>query len=631
MSADLWPRFDSPQDLPAIEAVPLEQRGLPQSTYAALARAATQWPDKVALTMLPDAARWDLHRTYTFAQLHRDVTQVANLLHGRGVRRTDAVAIVGLNSYEQIVATLAAQACGIVAPINPGLAPQHIGSLLERTGAKVLVAAGPEFGEQLWSGVTALAAASAVEDLLVVRPVGATGPAPDLPTLPGVGVGYLLEQAAYQRSDELAPTPPTGDDLASFFHTGGTTGAPKLAAHTHANEVSDAWMIANNTVLDPDSVIFAALPLFHVNALVVTVLAPLLRGQHVVWGGPLGYRDQALIGGFWRLVEEFGITAMSAVPTVYAALSRVPVDADHSSLRFALVGASPLPAAVRTAFESATGIRLVEGYGLTEATCASFRDFPDHHRPGALGFRLPYQQVRVLDPTTVDGTWRDAEPGSVGVLAIGGPTVFPGYVVSRNDEGPVLDSLGTVQDGWLATGDLARLDTDGALYLTGRAKDVIIRGGHNIDPAAIESALLRHPAVVAVAAVGRPDERAGEVPVAYVVADPSTTTPSADELLAWVADVDQGLEAAAQPKAVYFVDALPTTDVGKVFKPALRVEAARRVVVDVLDRAGVDAAVDVATGASGPEVVVRGRAEVSDAVEAALMPYTLPWRWELAP
>ena len=200
--------------------------------------------------------------------------------------------------------------------------------------------------------------------------------------------------------------------------------------------------------------VFAALPLFHVNALLVTVLAPLFRGLRVVWAGPLGYRDQALFAHFWKLVERYGVTTMSAVPTVYSVLAGCPVDADISSLRFAVVGASPLPQAVRDGFESATGIRLVEGYGLTEATCVSALSFPDHPRPGSVGQRLPYQQVKAVQ-VTADGEWVDLPAGQVGVLAISGPTVFPGYVTDRGPDGPVLDGLGKLRDGWLDTGDLA--------------------------------------------------------------------------------------------------------------------------------------------------------------------------------
>ena len=195
---------------------------------------------------------------------------------------------------------------------------------------------------------------------------------------------------------ELPGTPPAADDIASYLHTGGTTGTPKLAARTHANEVSNAWMIRASDVLDESSVIFAALPLFHTNALVVTVLAPLLKGQHVVWGGPLGYRDLPLFQNFWKIVERYRIAAMSGVPTVYSVLAQIPVDADISSLKLPIVGAAPLPPAVRDAFEARTGVALCEGYGLTEGTCASAVSWPDAPRPGTVGQRLPYQEARTV-------------------------------------------------------------------------------------------------------------------------------------------------------------------------------------------------------------------------------------------
>ncbi len=145
-------------------------------------------------------------------------------------------------------------------------------------------------------------------------------------------------------------------------------------------------------------------------------------------------------------MERYRISFMSGVPTIYAVLAERPVDADISSLRFALVGASPLPKAVRERFESATGVPLMEGYGLTEATCASARSFVDHPVPGSVGQRLPYQQVKTVE-VNADGEWVDLPTGEVGVLAIGGPTVFPGYVVDRGPDGPVLDGLGKLRDG----------------------------------------------------------------------------------------------------------------------------------------------------------------------------------------
>ena len=425
----------------------------------------------------------------------------ANVFHALGVRRTDGVALLAPNCDELVTATLAAELAGIAAPINSGLSREHIAELLRRSGARVLVAAGPDLAPEVWESARELAVEAGMEALLALSPTG-VGPAEaELLPIDGVRVAHLSALAAEQPHDAFVGEPPSATDLAALFHTGGTTGTPKLAAHTHANEVSDAWMIAASGLLRDDAVVFAALPLFHVNALLVTVLAPLFRGLRVVWAGPLGYRDQALYSHFWKIVERYGVTTMSAVPTVYSVLAGCPVDADISSLRFAVVGASPLPQAVRDGFESATGIRLVEGYGLTEATCVSALSFPDHPRPGSVGQRLPYQQVKAVQ-VTADGEWVDLPAGQVGVLAISGPTVFPGYVTDRGPDGPVLDGLGKLRDGWLDTGDLARVDADGFIHLAGRAKDLIIRGGHNIDPAVIENVLLAHPAVTGRAGGG---------------------------------------------------------------------------------------------------------------------------------
>jgi fatty-acyl-CoA synthase len=185
-----------------------------------------------------------------------------------------------------------------------------------------------------------------------------------------------------------------------------------------------------------------------------------------------------------------------------------------------------------------------------------------------------------------DGSWTDCGPGEVGVLAIGGSTVFAGYVTDPALNGPRVSRDGVVHDGWLNTGDLGSVDPDGYVYLTGRAKDLIIRGGHNIDPRVIEDGLLSHPAVCAVAAVGRPDRYAGEVPVAYVVpADPDRFNEA--ELLAWATTAIG--EPAARPKRIHAVAEIPTTTVGKQYKPVLVADAAECAVSAALADAGVSA------------------------------------------
>jgi fatty-acyl-CoA synthase len=611
----LWPRDATPADLTDIESIPLAERGLPESTYAVLKRAATLWPHRRALTVLPDATRWTEPTCRTFGELLADVHKTANVLRDLGIQRHDAVTIISPNCDELITATLAAQLAGIAAPINGALSVDHIAELVTRAGTKVLIAAAPELDAASWDTARHLINAGVVHTVLALRPTGANPP-------PDTGVNYLRQLAEKYDGTAFHGQPPPAQDIAALFHTGGTTGKPKPAAHTHANEVTDAWMIAANTLLDEDSVLFAGLPLFHVNALVVTLLAPLLRGQQTVWAGPLGYRDTALYANFWKIVQQYRIAAMSAVPTVYAVLAQCPVDADIDSLRYGLVGASALPAAVRKDFESHTGVPLVEGYGLTEGTCASARSFHDHPRPGSVGQRLPYQHVKTVQIDD-DGRWHDLPRGEVGNLAISGPTVFPGYVTARTDDSYVLDGLGKLNDGWLDTGDLAWVDAEGFVHLTGRAKDLIIRGGHNIDPATIEDALLAHPDVTGAAAVGRPDLHAGEVPAAYVtVASGGSVTEH--ELQAWAAK--HVAERAAVPKSVTIIDALPVTAVGKPYKLGLRADAARTAISEALAGTGGVHAVDAAADDGSIVVTVTVDPGVdADAIAAMLGRYALTW------
>ena len=625
MSDLLWPAYNGPDDLTRIEAVPFGERGLPETTYELVVRAARLWPTRVALSVLPDAEHWEQPVDHTFAELLADVHRYANVLHHLGVRRTDAVALLAPNCDQLIAATLAAQLTGIAAPINSALSPDHIAELVRRSGARVLVSAGPDLAREVWECAQDVAVETSMEALLALSPTGAA-PA-DLRPVDDLAVGHLAVLAADQPHDRFLGDPPTASDLAALFHTGGTTGTPKLAGHTHANEVSDAWMVGLNSLMREGSVVFAALPLFHVNAVHVTLLAPLFRGLRAIWAGPLGYRDPAFYENFWKVVERYRVTTMSAVPTVYSTLAGCRVDADISSLRYAVVGASPLPQAVRDGFESATGIGLVEGYGLTEATCASVFSFPGRPRPGSVGQRLPYQHVKAVE-VAAGNEWVDLPAGEVGVLAISGPTVFPGYVVGRGPDGPVLDGLGKLHDGWLDTGDLARVDEDGFVHLSGRAKDLIIRGGHNIDPAIIEDALLAHPAVTNAQAVGRPDLHAGEVPVAFVTLAPGSTT-TADELRAWGAG--QVPEQAAAPKVVTVLTTMPVTHVGKPFKPALRAEATRQAVAEALRHLPAVTRVRVVVE-GGAVVAVVEVADGSDEmqVKETLDRFAITWRMEMS-
>lgn len=298
------------------------------------------------------------------------------------------------------------------------------------------------------------------------------------------------------------------EDVCALFHTGGTTGTPKLAGHTHAMEAFEAWALSYPLKTKPGDTFLCGLPLFHVNAVMVTGLAPFSCGAGVVLLSPSGYRNPEVIRNFWRIVEKYRANRFSAVPTVYAALLDVPInDADVSSLDYAICGAAPMPVELFRKFEERTGLKILEGYGLTEGTCASSLNPPDgERRVGSIGLRFPYQQLKVIE-VDEDGRWlRDCGVDEIGHVAISGPNVFPGYVQEEANE------KAFPEPGWFDTGDLGRIDADGYIWLTGRAKDVIIRGGHNIDSSIVEHAVQSHPAVAMAAAVGRPDAYAGELP-----------------------------------------------------------------------------------------------------------------------
>ena len=579
----------------------------PASTYQLLLDAARTWPDSVATQWIPDPGGYTRCLAWTYADLAGTVTQIANALTALGVRRTDAVTLSAPNTSMLYATTLAAQAAGIAAPVNPTLSDDHLAGLIRRAQSRVVVTAGPELNEQLWRRMLAVARRAGVTAVLALRPDGARGDPPVLPTDglagPDLTVAYLDEVIAGQQSGHLAGGLPQPGDLAAFVHTGGTTGAPKIAAHTHANQLACGRGIAEAAGLAAGEAALGGLPLFHVNALIVTGIAPMFAGLRVVWPGPAGYRDRALYARFWKIVQHYRIAAMSAVPTVYRTLTDVPVDADISSLRLPIVGAAPLPSAVREAFAAHTGRRLLEGYGLTEATCATTFTRPGEERPGSVGRVLPGQQIKAVRADG-DGPWADCAPGETGVLVIGGPAVFAGYVTDPGTGGPRVSRGDIVHDGWLNTGDLGSIDADGFVYLTGRAKDLIIRGGHNIDPRVIEEGLLRHPAVAAAAAVGRPDRHSGEVPVAYVVpAGPGRFDEA--ELLAW-AGTTIG-EPAARPKRIYPIEAIPVTAIGKHYKPALAADAAARAAADVLAEAGLPGAHVTAAYENGrPVITVTG-------------------------
>ncbi|MFZ4759342.1 MAG: AMP-binding protein, partial [Burkholderiaceae bacterium] len=359
------------------------------------------------------------------------------------------------------------------------------------------------------------------------------------------------------------------DTVAATFHTGGTTGAPKLARHTHGNQVHASWGAATLLAMGPHDTMINGFPLFHVAGSFTYGLSALLAGTTLVLPTAAGLRDPAFVAHYWRWVERERVTLLAGVPTVIATLMTVdPGDADRSSVRAMLTGGSPLPTELAQAFEARYGLPVRNILGMTEcAGVVSIVPFAAERRPGSCGLPVPFTEVVALR-RGADGsiTDRHCEAGETGVIALRGPNVSPGYTDPARD-------AGTFERGWLVSGDLGHVDAAGEVFVTGRAKDVIIRSAHNIAPAVIEEVLLQHPSVQLAAAVGQPDAYAGELPVAFVQPRPGATL-DLDALRAFVeARIP---ERPAMPRHIDLIDVMPLTAIGKVYKPALRTIATAR-------------------------------------------------------
>jgi fatty-acyl-CoA synthase len=574
-------------DVQAIEAA---CPPLPASTYETIARTAAAHPHAPALSFFARVQDHTRPMTWDYATLFARITATANFFHSLGIGRDDVVAFVLPNLPQTHLTVWGGQAAGIVFAINPLLEPAAIGELLRAGGAKALVTLAPAPGIDLWDRLAQVVGeVPGLQHVVFVDLAG--GASNDRRIDPGrLAVHDFAAGIAAQPGDRLVSERTiAADDLSSFFCTGGTTGMPKIAMRRHRNEVANAWSVAQ--VLGDDGMavgkrLFCGLPMFHVNAVLVTGLMPFSRGGHVLLGTPQGWRGEGVIARFWEIVEHHRVNFFSGVPTLYASLLQQPIAGrDIGSLEYGLCGAAPMPLELMRNFQARTGLTILEGYGLTEGTCVSTCNPPHGERPlGSIGLRVPLQQMKAVVLDDAGAHVRDCAVGEAGVLVIRGPNVFAGYRNAAHDAGLWI----AAGDGerWMNTGDLGRQDAAGYFYLTGRKKELIIRGGHNIDPASIEQPLHEHPAVLTAAAVGRPDAHAGELPVAYVQLKPGAAVGEA-ELLRFAAE--RIGERAAVPKAIRIVAAMPLTAVGKIFKPELKL----REIADALGEALRDANVPV--------------------------------------
>ena len=606
------PVFTSAAGIRAIEAggpdmVPVH------TTLDLLRRTVELHAARAAITLLESGDADDVPQVLTYRALLARVIRCANAFRALGVGREDVVAFLLPTLPDAFVTIFGAQAAGVVCPINHMLAPGHIAGLLRAVDAKVLVALGPDPDFEIAQKVVQIR--RELPGLIVVQ----MGGDPD--------AGALSFDALLAAQPEVLTFDPmlTGASTAALFHTGGSTGAPKLVRHTHGNEVHASWLMGLAYGFTQEDVVLNGFPLFHVAGVFCHGLAEIAAGAQILIPSKLGMRNRSFVAGHWRVVERHRVSILTGGPTFLTTLLNGALSGeDISSARVLITGGSPLPPDLAAMFEARFGVPVRAMFGMTEACgVVSVEPLGAPRVPHSCGFPLPFSEIRVvpLGDAMVDPE-HPLAAGATGLLIVRGAQISPGYTdAARNGEA-------YLPGGWLRTGDVGHMDEDGRVYITGRAKDVIIRSGHNIDPAVIEEALMRHPAVELCAAVGQPDPYAGELPVAFVQLRPGMSCASEELMDIAVAHIP---ERPAFPKKIWQVERFMMTATGKILKPELRRIAAQTVVGEALAalvpqtcRLAVTAtAGDTATSL---RVVIEGAApETVEAARRSLASFRLPF------
>ncbi|HEX5188276.1 MAG TPA: long-chain fatty acid--CoA ligase [Streptosporangiaceae bacterium] len=491
------------------------------------ARRARKTPDRIAL--VHDGSQ------LTYAALHDRVARLAGALRGLGLRPGDRVAYLGQNHpafLETMFGTWAAG--GVFVPLNYRLAQPELAHQLADSEAAALVYA-PAFA----ATVAGLCADVAVTHFVALDGAGAGG-----------AHGY--EDIVAAASPAWTDHPVTLDDPCLIMYTSGTTGRAKGAVLTHGNITWNTVNVLVDTDVTSDAVALVAAPLFHTAALNMLSLPVLIKGGTLVIEPAFDPR-RAL-----ELIARHRVTVLFGVPAMYDAMAALPdwAGADLSSLRALLCGGAPVPLATIRAYVD-RGLSFIQGYGMTEAAPGVLLLDAAHaqSKAGSAGVPHFFADVRIVGPDL-----RDVAAGEPGEILVAGPNVMRGYWNLREETAQV------ITDGWLRSGDIARADDDGYVYVADRVKDVIISGGENVYPAEVESALRAHPAVADCGVIGVPDDRWGEVGRAVVVLRPGA---EADEV-GILAFLDGRIARYKIPRSVRFAAELPRTATGKIAKRALR-------------------------------------------------------------
>jgi fatty-acyl-CoA synthase len=537
-------------DIECIEYVPLDNRLSIVDFYQRIALAlAARKSDDTAIHFIPDGDVDGIVYETSFAALRGNSERVASLLQSRLINRPDVVAIVLPTmpaAYWTIIGTMAQ---AVPFPLNWMLEPSYLLGLLTQANVKAIIALGPTPGFNIWESIMSIK-----DRLPAGLPVWSV-------TVPGTKVlrefdlDLQLPLPTQAGLDTIGAAPAReGADVAAYVHSGGTTGLPKIVKLSHRNISYRHWTLQLAMQMTLGEVVLQDTPMFHVGGLAGRCLPMLASGASLVIPSLMGARDKRYLANYWKFIARFRVTRLSGVPTTFSVLAKTPPQGeDLSSLKRNFVtGSTALPISVRREFERVSGVRILNSYGLTENTASVTIEPRDgQSREGSSGVPVPYTRVRV----------------DTGMIQVSGPGVALGYLDDCQTQ------ASRTADGWLITGDLGRIDTDGNLFVTGRSKDIIIRGGHNIDPGLIEDALLQSPEVLLAAAVGKPDAHAGELPVAYVQLVAGSEISEAGLLALAAARIP---ERAAIPKEIFVVDKIPLTDAGKPAKVALRNDAAER-------------------------------------------------------
>ncbi|MEM9938280.1 MAG: acyl-CoA synthetase [Pseudomonadota bacterium] len=583
-------KIQSLADIEAFEQVPAEARWRGRSVYDMIVRSVEKYADRPALKFQTTAALDEAPRIISYRDLLTAIHQCANALHSSGVSIGGVTSVIMPNLPETGIGMWGAQALGIVGPINPMLEPNALRDIMQESDAEALIVEGPVEGSNIWEKTFSIL--DDVPGLKTVFWVAVDGGDMNVPdtTSGGIPIVEFSSALASQEGTKLAFERHVElDDVAAYFHTGGTTGRPKIARHSHANQIHTASMMADMFDYGEHTVAIGGLPLFHVNSFFNAGLNPLACGGHSVYLTSAGFRNRDVVANLWPLLAKYKATYFATVPTVVSSLLDVPLgDHDLSSMEFIICGAAPIAPQVFSQFQDLVGITVLEAYGMTEGSLFSAGN-PQfgEKRVGSIGVRVPYQPMKCVIFDETGQYVRDCKTDEIGTIVFKGPNVFLGYKQEDKNKDAFINSE------WLISGDLARQDVDGYFWMTGRSKDLIIRGGHNIDPKGIEDTLSAHPAVALAAAVGQPDSYAGELPCAYVTLSEEFQgpSPSADELKVFAkANVP---ERAAAPVHVEIIDTMPTTAVGKIFKPDIRLLATQRVLESEAQKISPDARVTV--------------------------------------